>query len=283
MVVLALLGILGGLVATGIGGYRANMKDYTAERMLDVLEEAYLYARTITKTDAVAVTAVPDLVLGEELGGTYLVEPKGKTYTITYTTDKGTAEQKTYIRNGDQNSPPEVPTVDAVYEEVLKMTGNVRRDMQIILEDIKGMSLKEKKEYFKKNGYEIPNNNVSNDTFRAYLFQVVYKGTWPKLPDEFFMKNGLEVPKQSLYVQPYIASSHKPAEVVVFARTDNSANGGWWTSYVYIEDTWFYNPKGGISVTEPYKSLKKTLTDENSPWVALEGGQLEKPKEEGQP
>ena len=82
-VTIALLGIVGLLAAGGYAGYQAAAREYTAQKALGILQDAYLYARTIAPDDAGAIDQV-DTLVDEEMQGRYTISAEGTLYTITY-------------------------------------------------------------------------------------------------------------------------------------------------------------------------------------------------------
>ena len=169
---------------------------------------------------------------------------------------------RTYTLQGQQFSeaPPAPPTPE---KEIAPLTGRVYDDMHQVVEDLIGFSNQQKHDYFKEHGYEHFNFSGGNDTYRSYLFNTVYGGSWPEVSAEFCEQYGLPT---GLYIQPYIGDLSKPDEVVVFATSTNAAKGNWYTTMVCIDGVWYHGKKG-VSVTMQYEVLKKKITSEWDPLI----------------
>lgn len=253
-VTIALLGIVGLLAAGGYAGYQAAAREYTAQKALEILQDTYLYARTIAPDDAGAIDQV-DTLVDEEMQGRYTISVHGSLYTITYESDG-----KIYTLEGQQFAQsPALPPDPA--QEIEPLTGRVYDDMFTVVSDLAGASNAQKIDYFQQRGYTPPNFSLGNDAYRAYLFNTVYGGSWPVVSPEYAEARGLP---SGLYIQPYIGDLNKPEEVVVFAHSNNSPSGNWYTSVVCIDGVW-YRGKSGLSVTMNYEVLKAKITSEWTP------------------
>ena len=115
--------------------------------------------------------------------------------------------------------------------------------MKDLCEELMDKTNTERKEYFASQGFNIPDNNLTNDTYRKFLYQQVYQGTWPTLSEEF---KSLHQLSGDYYIQPYVYDVKKPEDVITFANHHNDIKQGNWNAYlIYHKDekVWYTGAK----------------------------------------
>ena len=172
------------------------------------------------------------------------------------------------LKDGQFSSATEEIEEDPV-EKVNKAGDYIANDMVDLTTHLKDMTDAERKKYFEDNGLPDVKNNLSNDTYRRFLFEVVNGGSWPEMTEEFREKYGLG--SKSLYIQPFVCIVKQPDNVIVFASANNSASGAWYTSLIYHreERVWYHGPAFSINAAGggTWEGVKATMEEKG--WYAL--------------
>jgi len=97
-------------------------------------------------------------------------------------------------------------------------------------------------------------NNISNDTYRAYILSHTFNGTWPSFPEELQAKvdNGSQ-----LKVMPF-SYSESPNDPVIYASTNTGNN--WNAQYFYYQGKGWYRYKNQYGTYTGYTFSNKSGT-----------------------
>lgn len=114
-------------------------------------------------------------------------------------------------------------------------------------------------------------NNISNDTYRAYILANTFSGTWPSFPAELQGK----VPNGSqLRVMPF-SNSSAPDDPVIYASTNTSNN--WNAELFYVPDQGWYRYKNSYGYYAGYTfssmtgaKLAQAVADNPAQWVKVD-------------
>ena len=109
----------------------------------------------------------------------------------------------------------------------------------------------------------------SNDSFRKYLCNVVYGGTWPKF-DMSTLPSGFS--DKQFYIQTYTTGNKgnwkeaKEDNIIIFANTNSTASGNWNTNLIYhpTEKQWYMASKIGDEHTvynKKWSDMEKEIQD----------------------
>lgn len=268
-IVLALMGFLIFLCLPTFAHMQEESADHTAKQELGLIRDAYLLAKSIAVSNGRLAEPTyeitvhqdsqnayeqyfnekVDSMLEQNILGHYTIQEQSvantSNYIIHYYQNNKTYQlangQFSIVTDASDEQKPSDPIQQAT------VAGSAMADtMKDLCKTLLGKSLDQKKAYFAAHGFELSNNNMSNDIYRKFLFTYVHKGTWPSFDEDFKTYHHLT---NDYYIQPYVYDISCPEDVITFATGNNSPQAGWYTGMIYHKDegVWYTGPSFSIA------------------------------------
>lgn len=227
IVVIAILAVLGLLIAPKVLGTIEESQRIVCSNNLNLVHRAYLVARA--KEENVSMKTVIANVDGEYFSGVAECPKYKTTYKAVYLDNVSCLDHK-------------ISTVGTLSEYDLYIMDK----MDSLLENIDKCLAIQKKEDRNKclsdatGGVIVSDNGIRNDTMRDTLL-ALYGGTWPKMDDNILKAAGINTNGKTYYYQPFFTTGTNVE--ILFASENSGADKNWNSQLFFFEGTWYKSSK----------------------------------------